>query len=92
MSATKITEHEDHVVNIANDKLLKVAVIYGAKASGKSNVYDTFKYMSYYVEEFFKFGDEGDGRRKKGTDYQKVTPFLFDDNSRNERPCLKSFM
>ena len=91
MSATKITEHEDHVVNIANDKLLKVAAIYGANASGKSNVYDAFKYMSYYVEESFKFGDEEGSRRKKGMDYQKVTPFLFDDNSCNEETTFEVF-
>ena len=45
LSATKITEHEDHVVEMANDKLLKVAAIYGANASGKSNIYDAFKFM-----------------------------------------------
>ena len=38
LSATKITEHEEHVVEMANDKLLKVAAIYGANASGKSNI------------------------------------------------------
>ena len=43
---------------MANDKLLKVAAIYGANASGKSNVYDAFEYMTYYVDESFKFGDE----------------------------------
>ena len=55
LSATKITEHEDHVVDIANDKLLKVAAIYGANASGKSNVYDAFDYMTYYVAESWVF-------------------------------------
>ena len=34
---------------------LKVAAIYGANASGKSNVYEAFDYMSYYVIESFKF-------------------------------------
>ncbi len=29
LTATKITEHEDHVAEAANDKLLKVAAIYG---------------------------------------------------------------
>lgn len=91
LSATKITEHEDHVVDIANDKLLKVAAIYGANASGKSNVYDAFDYMSYYVAESFKFGDEEEGRRKKEADYLKVTPFLFDDNSRNEETMFEVF-
>ena len=66
LTATKITEHEDHVAEAANDKLLKVAAIYGANASGKSNVYDAFEYMTYYVDESFKFGDEEERRRKTG--------------------------
>lgn len=91
LSATKITEHEDHVVNIANDKLLKVVAIYGANASGKSNVYDAFDYMSYYVAESFKFGGEEDSRRKTETDYLKVTPFLFDGKSRDEETTFEVF-
>ena len=35
LSATKITEHESHVVDIANDKLLKVAAIYGGESYDK---------------------------------------------------------
>lgn len=90
MSATKITEHEDHVVDIANDKLLKVAAIYGANASGKSNVYDAFGYMRYYVSESFKFGDE-DGGYRKNDDYTKVTPFLFDEYSCNGETLFEVF-
>ena len=82
LSATKITEHEDHVVEMANDKLLKVAAIYGANASGKSNIYDAFKFMSYYVEESFKFGGESDSRQKVDSDYIRVSPFLFGSKSR----------
>lgn len=91
LSATKIAEHEDHVVKIANDKLLKVAAIYGANASGKSNVYDAFHYMSYYVTDSFKFGDEEENWRKKKADYLKVSPFMFDDNSRNEETTFEVF-
>ena len=91
LSATKIAEHEDHVVSIANDKLLKVAAIYGANASGKSNVYEAFDYMTYYVEESFKFGDEEETRRKANTEYIKVTPFLFDNDSRNEETTFEVF-
>ena len=91
LSATKITEHEDHVVDIANDKLLKVAAIYGANASGKSNVYDAFGYMSYYVVESFKFGGEEENRRKTETSYLKVTPFLFDEKSRDEETTFEVF-
>lgn len=91
MSATKITEHEEHVVDIANDKLLKVAAIYGANASGKSNVYAAFEYMSYYVEESFNFGEDGGSRRREGSDYLKVAPFLFDGNSQEEETTFEVF-
>lgn len=91
LSATKITEHESHVVDIANDKLLKVAAIYGANASGKSNVYDAFDYMTYYVAESFNFGGEEDSRRKKENDYPKVTPFLFDEKSCDEETTFEVF-
>lgn len=90
LSATKITEHEDHVVDIANDKLLKVAAIYGANASGKSNIYEAFEYMRYYVLESFKFGDE-DGGYRKNDDYISVTPFMFDDDSRNGETTFEVF-
>lgn len=91
LSATKITEHETHVVETANDKLLKVAAIYGANASGKSNVYEAFEYMTYYVLESFKFGDEDEKRRKGGDEYLKVTPFLLDEKSRNEETTFEVF-
>lgn len=91
LSATKITEHESHVVDIANDKLLKVAAIYGANASGKSNVYDAFDYMTYYVSESFNFGGEEDGRRKTENNYMKVTPFLFDRRSCDEESTFEVF-
>lgn len=91
LSATKITEHETHVAEAANDKLLKVAAIYGANASGKSNVYDAFKYMTYYVEESFKFGDEEERRRKASDEYMKAVPFLFDEESRNKEILFEVF-
>lgn len=91
LSATKMTEHESHVVDIANDKLLRVAAIYGANASGKSNVYEAFEYMSYYVVESFKFGGEDGKRRRDEDEYLKFTPFLFDGNSRNEETVFEVF-
>lgn len=91
LSATKITEHESHVVDIANDKLLKVAAIYGANASGKSNVYDAFDYMTYYVSESFYFGGEEDGRRKTENNYRKVTPFLFERKISDEETTFEVF-
>ena len=91
LSAAKITEHEEHVVEIANDRLLKVAAIYGANASGKSNVYAAFEYMTYYVVNSFKFGGEEESRRKMEEDYVKVTPFLFDEKSKEEETTFEVF-
>ncbi len=91
LSATKITEHNDHIVNVANDKLLKVAAIYGANASGKSNIYEAFEYMSYYVSESFKFGGESGNKKKNETNYEKVKPFLFDSNSKDKETMFEVF-
>ena len=65
MSATKITEHPNHVAEIGKEKLLKVAAIYGANASGKSNIFSAFDYMTYYVINSFKFGGDSEIRQKK---------------------------
>ncbi len=91
LSAARIKEHENHVVDIANDKLLKVAAIYGANASGKSNIYDAFEYMTYYVAESFNFGDEKDSRWKKVNNYPEATPFLFDEKSRYNETTFEVF-
>ena len=64
LSATKITEFSDRVVSIGNEKILPVAAIYGANASGKSNVYSAFEYMSSYVVHSFKYGDEEERFRR----------------------------
>ena len=45
MEATSLKEHEYNVVKTENVYLLKVAAIYGANASGKTNVLQAFDYM-----------------------------------------------
>ncbi|MEQ8156419.1 MAG: ATP-binding protein [Clostridiaceae bacterium] len=76
LSATKMTEFSDRVVTIGSEKVLPVAAIYGANASGKSNVYNAFEYMSEYAVNSFKYGDE----EEKFEEY-RPTPFLFDSTS-----------
>jgi len=83
MSATKITEHTDRVINIGNEKLLPCAAIFGANASGKSNVVEAFRYMSCYIEESFAYGGEEDGKKTQNKKL-KFKPFLFDEISKNE--------
>lgn len=76
LSAAKMTEFSDRVVSEGNDKILPMAAIYGANASGKSNIYNAFGYMVDYVIESFKYGDE----EEKFEEY-RPTPFLFDSVS-----------
>ncbi len=69
-------EFSDRVVLEGNDKILPMAAIYGANASGKSNIYNAFEYTADYVIESFKYGDE----EEKFEEY-RPTPFLFDSVS-----------
>jgi len=86
LSATKMTEFSDRVVIVGNEKILPVAAIYGANASGKSNVYNAFEYMSEYVVDSFKYGDEEDIFEK-----YRPTPFLFDSISEDAESSFEIY-
>src|SRR5699024_12882816 len=47
--ASKDNEHPEHLIVDGNKSYLKSAVIYGANASGKSNVLNAFWFMVNYV-------------------------------------------
>ncbi|MCK9313844.1 MAG: ATP-binding protein [Methanocorpusculum sp.] len=81
LSATKVTEHPHHIVTIGKEKILKTAAIYGANASGKTNIYDALGYMSYYVTNSFNFG--GANTTDKPGGYEKTQPFLLDTVSKD---------
>lgn len=49
MEATALKEHEYNVVKMKNVNLLTMAAIYGANASGKSNVLQAFEYMKKMI-------------------------------------------
>ncbi len=78
LSAAKMTEFSDRVVTIGNERILPVAAIYGANASGKSNVYSAFEYMSTYVDQSFKYGDE-----EASFLNVRPMPFLLSDETEN---------
>lgn len=82
LTATKISEFSDRVISIGNEKILPVAAIFGANASGKSNVQEAFRFMAAYVEQSFAFGGESVDKKNKGR-LLKPTPFLFDSSSAN---------
>lgn len=86
LSATKGTEFSERVVSIGGEKLLPVAAVYGANASGKSNVYSAFEYMSKYVVKSFSYGDEAEN-----FDQIRPCPFLFDAASENAETSFEVY-
>lgn len=90
MSATKITEFSDRVISIGNEKVLPVAVIFGANASGKSNVQEAFRFMATYVVQSFAFGGESTDVRGKRR-FLNSTPFLFDADSSNAESTFEVY-
>ena len=89
-SATKIREHDYHVVRIGDEKILPVAGIFGANASGKSNVFKAFKFMCTYVENSFGYGGE-DGLLRMAEKNTLYTPFMFDTESRKAESSFEVF-
>lgn len=83
LSATKITENSNHIVHIGTEKILPLAAIYGANASGKSNVIDAFRFMAIYVLDSFAYGGENDDKKSRSKRL-KQTPFLFDTTSKSD--------
>lgn len=54
MMASSIKDHESDVaVDAFGERVLKVAAIFGANASGKSNVFKAFEFMMRYIKESF---------------------------------------
>lgn len=89
-SATKITEHSDRVISAGYEKLLPAAAIFGANASGKSNVVEAFRYMVTYVTESFSYGGDPDDKKVKRKKL-KYTPFLFDITSRDAESSFEVY-
>ncbi len=72
--------------SIEGYRILPLAAIYGANASGKSNLYCAFEYMSEYVVYSFAYGD---GMK----DYKNhaPTPFLFDAETANKESAFEVY-
>ncbi len=90
LSATKITEHSNRIISAGYEKLLPAAAIFGANASGKSNVIEAFRYMMTYVLESFSYGGDPDDKKNKSRKL-KYTPFLFDGTSRDAESSFEVY-
>lgn len=79
LTATRETELSFHVRQVSGEKVLPVAIIYGANASGKSNLIEALRYMGTVVLDSLNYGEES-----KKEKYRRPTPFLFDKRTANE--------
>lgn len=76
LTATRAMEFRERITSVSGVKLLPTAAIYGANASGKSNVYNAFEYMTDYVVNSFKYGGEHEKFVKS-----RPSPFKFSKES-----------
>ena len=86
LSAAKMSEFNDRVISVGNEKILPVAAIYGANASGKSNVYSAFEYMVEYVVNSLHYGDD-----PARFSENRPTPFLFDSVSEDAESSFEVY-
>jgi AAA15 family ATPase/GTPase len=90
LTATKISEYSNHVITVGNEKLLPVAAIFGANASGKSNIQEAFRYMATYVVSSFSYGGDESGKKNK-SEFLQPPPFLFDATAKNAKSSFEVY-
>lgn len=84
MTATSIKEHAYNLIDSPfGDKLLRTAAIYGANASGKSNIIEAFQFMRRFIINSFDI----ESKENK----IPVKRFLFDSYSRNDTAEFEVF-
>ena len=74
MEATSLKEHEYNVAKIDNDEYLKVSAIYGANASGKTNVLQAFDYMKKRILV------SDDSKKNSPIDEENVYSFMINND------------
>ena len=82
MEAASIKEHEYNTVEIKDNKYLKVAAIYGANASGKTNVLEAFEYMKKTLMV-------NDDTNLNETEMDSYNNFSFDEKTKDEPTALE---
>lgn len=83
LTATKITEFSDRNFEVGSIKVLPTASIFGANASGKSNVIEAIRFMVEYAVQSLNFAG-GQINPALQNRVIKPIPFLFDSKSMNE--------
>ena len=73
MEATSLKEHEYNVTKTDNGDYLKVSAIYGANASGKTNVLQAFGYMKRRILV------SDDSKKNSPIDEENIYSFMIND-------------
>ena len=74
MEATSLKEHEYNVAKTENGEYLKVSAIYGANASGKTNVLQAFDYMKKRILV------SDDSKRNSPIDEENIYSFMINND------------
>ena len=74
MEATSLKEHEYNVAKIDNGEYLKVSAIYGANASGKTNVLQAFDYMKKRILV------SDDSKKNSPIDEENIYSFMINND------------
>ena len=74
MEATSLKEHEYNVAKTENGEYLKVSAIYGANASGKTNVLQAFDYMKKRILV------SDDSKKNSPIDEENVYSFMINND------------
>lgn len=75
MEATSLKEHEYNVAKLDSGEYLKVSAIYGANASGKTNVLQAFDYMKKRILV------SDDSKKNSPIDEENVYSFMINNDS-----------
>ncbi len=73
MEATSLKEHEYNVAKLDSGEYLKVSAIYGANASGKTNVLQAFDYMKNRILV------SDDSKKNSPIDEENIYSFMIND-------------
>ncbi len=73
MEATSLKEHEYNVAKLDSGEYLKVSAIYGANASGKTNVLQAFDYMKKRILV------SDDSKKNSPIDEENIYSFMIND-------------
>jgi len=84
MTATKMTDLRYHVIQTGKEKILPAAALFGANASGKSNVFQAFSYMTEYVLRSFQYGGGNDTKQGDESSFTPPPIFAFNKNNPGE--------